>query len=134
MSGLITQEGAYDDMQAITGQEQSTNRITCRLYTNNYTPAATSVFADFIEPTDGSYAPVQVPYGSWTLSLQADGAKAVANGLVFAFAAGGVVYGYFLSRTGTSRSQTGEKFGTSLTIPSTGGTITINVTIPLKTC
>lgn len=134
MSGIIVQTGAADTLAVMTGQEQTSNRLVCKLFTNNHTPAASDTPASYTLPTDASYADVTLAYGTFVITTTTNGAQAVYNGVVFTFVATATIYGYIITDIAGTRLQTAEKFSSSILIPSTGGTLTVNITIPLETC
>ena len=83
-----------------------------RLYTNNYTPVATSIESNFTEETGGGYAAIAISGGAWTNS-GGNPTTATANGLPFTWTFTGAAnsaYGYYVTRDSDGKYLFGEKF------------------------
>lgn len=134
MAGIIVSTGAQLMLQELVGVPVTTSKVRAHLYTNSHTPVVGDTPADYTEPTDGSYASVLLAYGTWVISATVLGGQAVYTGITFNFSAGATIEGYYLTDAGSTVLISAERFGSPQPIPSGGGSLTVNVTIPLGTC
>lgn len=85
--------------------------LNIRLYTNDFTPGNSTVFADFTEPGGGGYVTKNIAAGDWTITPGTPSvAVAVQQSWVFTGMVGNV-YGYFLvGQTNTTLVYWAERF------------------------
>jgi len=78
----------------------STQNLTLRLYSNNYTPVEASTYASFTEATFTGYSAEALTAGSWTITA-ADPSTAAYPQVTFTSSAGSQnqdIYGYYVTR------------------------------------
>jgi hypothetical protein len=78
----------------------STQNLTLRLYSNNYTPVEASTYASFTEATFTGYSAAALTAGSWTITA-ADPSTAAYPQVTFTSTAGSQnqnIYGYYVTR------------------------------------
>lgn len=78
----------------------STQNLTLRLYSNNYTPVEASTNASFTEATFTGYSAASLTAGSWTITA-ADPSTAAYPQVTFTSSAGSQnqnIYGYYVTR------------------------------------
>lgn len=78
----------------------STQNLTLRLYSNNYTPIEASTYASFTEATFTGYSAAALTAGSWTITA-ADPSTAAYPQVTFTSTAGSQnqnIYGYYVTR------------------------------------
>lgn len=68
-----------------------------RLFTNDLTPTADNVLADFTECTDGSYAAITLTGASWSVATAGSVTAALYAIQTFNFAGSVNVYGYYVT-------------------------------------
>ncbi len=116
MAGVIVDEGKDIVLESFFNNDQ-TNRVTLvmGLFSNSSGLVETSVLADIIPVTGGSYAPVTITDGGWTVS------GGQANFAPIDFTASGsdfsTIYGYYVYTTGATPAMFAfEVSGTAETI------------------
>jgi hypothetical protein len=89
------------------------NDISCRLYSNNYTPLDSSTLANFTSVAGGGYAAITLDSGDWTTTL-GDPTQIVHAEIEYTFTgattAPSTVYGYYLVDTVTGLMIGAERF------------------------
>ena len=101
--------------------------LTLRLYSNNYTPIATSLAASFTEVAGGGYVSKALTFANWTITANAP-SLAVYPLLSWVFTgvtnAPAVVYGYFVTRDSDGLLMYAERFAPAIVpITPVGNTI-----------
>lgn len=107
-----------------------------KLYTNNLTPAAAHVAADFTEMTTGqnsAYAAKTLSKAAWTVTFGGASASAVQPTQTWTFAAGTAttVYGYFIVDSSSGLLLWAEQFSVAKVVQFAGDQIIIVPTITL---
>jgi len=104
--------------------------LTLRLFTNNFTPLTTSVWADFTECSLGGYAAYTITPADWTGSTVAGLATYTLPTVTFTlnpYAGGTTIYGYVLTIPGVT-AVLAELFGTPFAVPAGGALVNITPT------
>lgn len=93
-----------------------TDDLTLKLYSNNYTPIAASIAANFTEVSGAGYADLPLELASWTIT---PGSPAVAEydtpqdfNFTGATDTPGVIYGYYIIRDSDGLLIYAERFPT----------------------
>ena len=106
----------------VVGKTGTTEPLTLRLYTNNYTPIETTVVGNLTEATATGYAAISLTGASWSTT---DGVSDYAQ-QTFTFTAAETCYGYYLTRTTGGELIAAELFSDGpYVVPSGGGTIKV---------
>lgn len=92
--------------------------LTLKLYSNNYTPVATSTAGAFTESSFTGYTSKSLARASWSTAATVSN-KAVSSYAVQSWscgATGGTVYGYYVVGTTSGTLYWAERFGTTRTL------------------
>lgn len=111
--------------------------LKLKLYTNNYTPIATSTESDFTEASGGGYAAVTLTGTSWTVSTNGSGqAEATYAQQTFTFtgalSGSATIYGWFLVQSSSGLLIAAEKVTNSFTPASNGDIFYITPRLQLQ--
>ena len=127
MAGGMPNEGEEDILDVIFAIT-----LVLRLFKNNFSPANSSVLADFTEADFTGYASISLTGGSW-VTTPADPSTAVYATQTFTgTGTAQTVYGYYISRTSSGRAWYYERFTTPISIGSATPSIRITPTISFK--
>lgn len=134
MAGIIGTAFLEQALRGATNSgSMSVSNWYLRLFTNSHTPASTDATSAYTEPTDGSYAAIQLLGGTWTFSVVSAIAKAMYASQVFTFAAGASVVGWYISDSADAIFGGAEAFtGGPVTVPSFGGLLGVAAEIDLQ--
>lgn len=91
--------------------DQTGTGLKLHLFTNNYTPVASSVLSNFTECADASYAAVALTPGSWSITNVSGVATASYPLQTFSFTSSATIYGYYVTDTSTTKVVWAERFG-----------------------
>lgn len=129
MAGGVPDEGEEDMLDVLFA-----TTLVLRLFKNNISPNNASVLADFTEANFTGYAAITLTGGSWTTTAGAPSVAAYAQQTFSSSAAQAAqsVYGYYITRTATSRVWAYERFSTTQTIQGATDTISVTPRIKLK--
>jgi hypothetical protein len=76
------------------------NNLTLKLFTNNVTPATTTVVGDLTEAAGGGYGAITLTAGSWTVSTSSTPRQATYAQQTFTFTGAltgaATIYGYYI--------------------------------------
>jgi hypothetical protein len=103
--------------------------LKLHLFTNNYTPGKGDTTSSVTEASDGSYSAATLTGASWSIATVSHTTTATYPAVTFTFAGAQTVYGYYLTDSGGTTLVGAELFASALTIPSSGGTITVTLNI-----
>ena len=111
--------------------------LKLKLYTNNYTPIATSTESDFTEASGGGYAAVTLTGTSWSISTNGSGqAEATYAQQTFTFtgalSGSATIYGWFLVQSSSGLLIAAEKVTNSFTPASNGDIFYITPRLQLQ--
>lgn len=91
-----------------------TSALTLKLYSNNYTPVAGSVAANFTEVAGGGYANLPLTFANWTITPGSPAVALYDTPQDFNFTGAtdspGTVYGYYITRTSGGLLLYAERF------------------------
>jgi hypothetical protein len=106
------------------------------LYSNNHTPAVTDTLGNYTELSGVGYAVQVTQPTDWTVATVSNVTTATAPNAVFSFSgAVSTIYGYYLTDASDSTLLAAELFSAVQSIPSGGGTITLQApAITLNSC
>lgn len=105
-----------------------TPALTIRLYSNNYTPGATSLTANFTEVAGGGYANKPLTFAGWSIVAGAPSAASYAAqtwNFTGATNAPGTIYGYYVTRDSDGLLMWAERFPVVPFVPIAGSIITV---------
>lgn len=104
--------------------------LELRLYTNDYTPIATSVSSDFTEATFTNYAAKLLSRGNWQDPSTSDGKAVITYSVAEIWVAGSseTIQGYYITGETSGTVLYAEKFTSSVALTSGVG-ISIQPTI-----
>ncbi len=130
MAVQISSDGAEAILKALTGVSTTTETLKLKLYTNNFTPTALSVLADFTEATGGGYAEKSLSASAWTMT----GNAISTTPQLFTFTGSvGSVYGYYLVGATSGKLIASEKFTSGpFNVAANGDKITVTATISVS--
>ena len=105
-----------------------------RLYTNNYSPAKSTVIGDLTETTISGYTEITVTGSNWTVATSGGTNSAVYSEQTFTFTTAATIYGYYITTSELTPSLLWvERFSTApFTLPAGGGEIAITPRITLN--
>ena len=105
-----------------------------RLYTNNYSPAKSTVIGDLTETTISGYTEITVTGANWTVATSGGTNSAVYSEQTFTFTTAATIYGYYITTSEMTPSLLWvERFSTApFTLPAGGGEIAITPRITLN--
>lgn len=134
MSFIVTDEGEREMLNRITAKNISPSDLILRLFVNDITPTENSVFADFVEPSDGLYEIIPLVGNSWEVNTLAGVSTASQAEQTFSFSASVTVYGYFVTTLSGSDiiCFLAERFAAPHVVEAGGGTIGIPPTLRLE--
>lgn len=91
-----------------------TDALTLKLYSNNYTPVAGSLAANFTVVAGGGYASLPLTLGNWTVTPGSPAVALYNAAQDFNFTGAtdspGTIYGYFITRTSGGLLLYAERF------------------------
>jgi hypothetical protein len=134
---IVTDSGEREMLAKILN-----GNLKLKLYTfrdNNITnnsdavPQESDIVSFYTEPTDTSYAKINLALASWSVLTTNGITQATYPEQTFTFAAGVTVLGYFVTNEAENIILWAEEFNglTGFTIPSDGGTLKITPKISL---
>ena len=105
-----------------------------RLYTNNYSPAKSTVIADLTETAVAGYTEISLTGANWTVATSGGTNSAVYSERTFTFTTAATIYGYYITTSELTPSLLwAERFSTApFTLPAGGGEIAITPRITLN--
>lgn len=106
-----------------------------KLYSNNYSPAKSTVIGDLTEAGTAGYSEITVTGANWTVSTSTAGTNAaVYSEQTFTFTTSATIYGYYITTSEMTPSLLWvERFSTApFTLPAGGGEIAITPRITLN--
>lgn len=99
--------------------------LTMKLYSNNYTPVASSTAANFTESSFSGYSAKTLSRGSWSDPTTVSGkAESSYASQVYSATGSATVYGYFIVGASSGTLILGERFPVTRVLTS-GDTVTI---------
>jgi hypothetical protein len=138
MALVVPNDGEVSLLQKMLNQNQ-TNTLLLKLFSNNYTPSYASTLSELVEVTTTGYTNATVTNSNWTVSTPSatDYAQAGYPELSFTFSASSaqsLVYGYYVTDTNAPSNLLWlERFTNApFTVPAAGGNIGIILTINLE--
>lgn len=91
-----------------------TPALTMKLYSNDKTPAATDVAANYTEVTGGGYASKPLTFANWTITAGSPSQAVYTSSQTWTFTgvtgAPGTVYGYYVTRNSDGKLMWAERF------------------------
>ena len=99
--------------------------VELHLYKTDVTPAEGDVVGDYTECDAAGYASVTLTGASWTVSTAAGTTTGSYAQQTFTFTAAQDVYGYYCTNAAGTVLLWAEKFSSTFSIPSGGGTIKV---------
>lgn len=91
-----------------------TDDLVLRLYSNNYTPVAASIAADFTEVAGAGYADLPLVLASWVITPGSPAVAEYDTPQDFSFTGAtdtpGVIYGYYITRDSDGLLIYAERF------------------------
>jgi hypothetical protein len=128
MTLVVTNSAKQQALSYLVGYDSTVENLKLKLYSNNYTPDATSVVAQFTEVTGGGYAEKTLTGSSWNPSTNS--ITYPQQTWTFTGSAGNV-YGYYVILDTSGTLMFAEKFDGGPYNISTSGDI-IRVTLSLN--
>lgn len=132
MTLIVPNQGEQINLDAATGKAAAT-AWTLRLFSNNYTPIASTTEADVTEVAGGGYAAIPLTAANWTTTPGAPTSSAYAA-QTFTFTgvtnAPGTVYGYYITRA-DGKLIYAERLPAAFTPASNGDSVVVTPTITL---
>jgi hypothetical protein len=102
-----------------------------RLFVSDTTPGATTVLGDFTECTCGGYSGHVIMESDYTVETDGDNGKASLAQIDFVMTDNGdpdeTVYGYYVTNGAGDTLLFAERFSSSVSLPSGGGTISVTL-------
>lgn len=134
MAFIVTNEGERESLNRITAKNPAPAEFTLRLFKNNITPSESSVFTDFVEPTDSLYGVIPLVGAEWEVSTVDGVTQAIQTEKTFDFAAGETIYGYFITTLSGADEVVflAERFPTPDVILAGGGSVSVTPTMQLE--
>lgn len=117
-------------LQYVTGLAASTDKVL-HLFSNDVTPADSTVLGDLTEVTSSGYVPVTLASASWTTTQTGGVTTAVYSIQTFTFSTDAVSYGYYITDTSNRLLWLERYTNGPYTIPADGGNISITNQISL---
>lgn len=105
--------------------------VVMHLYTNDVDPAESNTVSTFTEAGDASYSEATLTGGSWTIETESGVTSATYAQQDFVFEGAATVYGYYVTDVAGTTLLWAERFSSSASFGSGGGTISITPTIEL---
>ena len=134
---IIVPNGAEQTALKMIINYASPENLVLKLYTNNYTPIATSTESDFTVASGGGYSSVTLTGASWTVSTNGSGqAEAVYAQQTFTFtgalSGSATIYGWVLVQSSSGYLIAAEKSANTFTPASNGDTWYITPRLQLQ--
>ncbi len=130
MALIGIEEGIISYLEAFMLNKSASANLKLHLYTNNYTPAASSTLASFTECADSGYTAVSLTGSTWSIADDGSGTShASYPQQTFTFNGAVTLYGYYVTDTGTNKVCWAEKFSSSLTFAAGDS---FNLTLKIK--
>lgn len=123
MPVIVSTEGKAQMFKTICGADVP-ETFVLKLFTNDYTPDATSTAASFTEATGGGYAPVSVPLAAWSVAVAPDLTVSMTMAQQIITLTGpeaGYLYGWYLVGATSGKLYAAERFGTAPWPPAAAG-------------
>lgn len=131
MSLLAPTVGEIELIKIALNKVAATN-VRLHLYSNNYTPTATTDLVNFTESTGTGYASVVLTGSSWTVSTDST-TTATYSQQTFTYTGADTIYGYYITTNASTVLLWCElSAGAPYSIPAGGGSIRVTPTIELK--
>lgn len=135
MALIAANEGELTLLGWMLRDTSVTDGVHVHLYTNDYTPLATSTVASFTEATFTGYADVTLSRATWGAPSTVSGKASSTYGTDPTFTCSGgasqTCYGYYVTTVDDATLLWAERFDTSRTIAS-GETLTVVVKATLN--
>jgi len=128
MALQITTEGKHIVLKYLVGNVATTEGLLLKLFTNNFTPTASSSSIDFTEVGSiGGYTAKTLTTSAWTFL---NGIAACPPQLWTFTGSIGNIYGYYLVRATTGDIVAAERFTSGpFNITANGDTLTVNISL-----
>jgi hypothetical protein len=116
--------------------KQTNGNLHWHLYSNNHTPAVSDTLGSYTEVTGSGYSVQSTAPSGWTVSTTSDVTTAVAGDVTFTFSGAiATIWGYFVTDSTDATLLAAEKFTSSQSIGSGGGTLKLTApTITQNNC
>lgn len=131
MALLVPDIGEVEMLSRILNKV-ATGDVKLHLYKNDYTPVEGSALANFTECTAAGYAVKTLTGANWTIATASGISEASYAEQTFNFTATEVVYGYYITDSGTTKVLYAERFTSApFNIPSGGGSVKVTPKLQL---
>jgi hypothetical protein len=115
MALLGIEEGINSFLEQFLLNKAAPANLKLILYTNNHTPVATDVLANFTECTDTGYSAQSLTGGNWTMGTDGSGnSQASYPAITFTFNGNVTIYGYVVTDNGKTKACWAEAFSSSI--------------------
>jgi len=132
MSLIGVEEGINGFLEQFMLNKAASANLKLHLYTNNFTPAAGSVLANFTECADSGYSAVTLTGSSWTMGTDGGGnSQASYPQQSWTFNGSVTIYGYYVTDAASGKVCWAEKFSASLAFTA-GQQLGLTLTITLS--
>lgn len=116
MALIVPNEAETIMLQRILGVD-----VRLKLFTNDITPAETTVLADLTEASGSGYADKQLATGNWSYDFDAGDARASYSQQDFVFTGAQTLYGYYVTDNPATKILWVERFPDAPWIIPAGG-------------
>jgi len=131
MSLLAPTVGEIELIKIMINKVAATN-VRLHLYSNNYTPTATTALTELVESTGTGYVSVVLTGSSWVVSTDSTTVATYAQ-QTFIYIGADTIYGYYITSNASTALLWAElSAGAPYSIPAGGGSIKVTPTIELK--
>lgn len=126
MAIVVTNDGLELIADTWFNDATAQDHFRYRLFTNDVTPTATSVYSTFTAAVNTAEGHIVVGGGEWTIDADGGVATATASEITFTVNDSETYYGYFVSNASNSLCLWAERFSEGpFSYPSSGGELSI---------